>query len=32
LRGRAAVVHFFSAPEGYSTTVFVPSLGLEWQL
>jgi hypothetical protein len=31
LRGRAAVVHFPSVPDGYSRTVFVPSLGLEWQ-
>jgi hypothetical protein len=32
LRGRASVVHFPSVPEGYSRTVFVPSLGVEWQL
>jgi hypothetical protein len=32
LRGRAAAVHFPSVPDGYSRTVFVPSLGLEWQL
>ncbi|MEO8181353.1 MAG: hypothetical protein ABI895_21155 [Deltaproteobacteria bacterium] len=31
LRGRAAVVHFPSVPDGYSQTVFVPSLGLEWR-
>jgi hypothetical protein len=31
LRGRAAVVHFPSVPDGYSQTVFVPSLGVEWQ-
>jgi hypothetical protein len=32
LRARAAAVHFPSVPDGYSRTVFVPSLGLEWQL
>jgi len=30
LRGRAALVHFPSVPDGYAQTVFVPSLGLEW--
>jgi hypothetical protein len=29
---RAAIVHFPGAPEGYSKTVFVPSLGSELQL
>lgn len=32
LRLRAAVVHFPSAPEGYSKTLFIPSPGLELQL
>jgi hypothetical protein len=32
LRARAAVVHFPSVPDGYSRTVFVPSLGSELQL
>lgn len=32
LRLRVAVVHFPSAPEGYSKTLFIPSPGLELQL
>jgi hypothetical protein len=32
LRARVAVVHFPSVPDGYSKTVFVPSLGSELQL